>query len=107
MRLLDCRPIHKGKVLAATRLELPFGLRINDVLIFAGKDGRPFATLPAKPLLDRERRQRIGPDGRALYTPILEWCDRELGSRFSDTVVALVLEAHPEVFAEPKDRSTS
>jgi hypothetical protein len=104
MRLLDCRTIHKGKVFAATRIELPSGLQIGDVLVFVGKNG-PFAALPAKPKLDREGRQQLGPNGRPLYVPILEWRDKALASRFSDSLIALVLKAHPEVFAE--DRSTS
>jgi DNA-binding cell septation regulator SpoVG len=57
MRLLDFRPMRKGKLLGFARVELPISLRIRDTPILAGPKG-VFAALPAKPIPDGERRQK-------------------------------------------------
>jgi hypothetical protein len=93
-RLLDFRPMRKGKLVGFARVELPIGLRINDIPIILGKNG-PFAGLPARPMLDHEGRPKIDIRGKPQYVAFLEWRDRDLSRRFSDVVVGLVLEAHP------------
>jgi hypothetical protein len=57
-----------------------------------GQNG-PFAALP---VLDQEGRQKRDVNGKPQYLPFLQWRDRSLSSRFSDSTVALVLQAHPE-----------
>jgi hypothetical protein len=79
-------------------LELPIGLTINDILVLVGKSG-PIATLPGKPQINRDGRQKTDVNGKAQYASILKWCDRHLSSRFSETVVELVHAAHPGAFA--------
>jgi hypothetical protein len=93
-QLLGFRPLRKGKLLGFAHVELPIGLRISDIPILSGKNGA-FAALPARPLLDQEGRQKRDVNGRPQYASFLVWRDRDLSSRFSDTVVALVLEADP------------
>lgn len=100
MRLLGFRPIrNKGKLLGVARIELPNGLRINDIPILSGKNGQS-ATLPARPMLDQEGRQKFDIRGKPQYAAFLEWRDRDLGRRFSDIVVGLVLKAHPGALDE-------
>jgi DNA-binding cell septation regulator SpoVG len=94
MRLLDFKSVRKAKLFGFAKVELPNGLRISDIPVFAGKRGR-FATMPARPVLDQEGRQKRDINGNPQYAVFLEWRDRDLASRFSDTVIALVLEAYP------------
>lgn len=93
-RLLDFRPVRKGKLLGFARVELPIGLRISNIAILVGRNA-PFAMLPSKPQLDRDGSTKRDPNGKVLYAPVLEWRDEDLSNRFSDTVVSLVIEAHP------------
>jgi hypothetical protein len=60
-----------------------------------GQNG-PFAALPSRPVLDQEGRQKRDVNGKPQYLPFLQWRDRSLSSRFSDSTVALVLQAQPE-----------
>lgn len=55
-----------------------------------------WAGLPAKPIMDGERRQKIGADGKPRCAPVAEWRNRELAAGFSDAVVAAVSQAHPD-----------
>jgi hypothetical protein len=95
MRLLDFRPLAKGALRGFARVELPSGLRISDVPLLVGKRG-PFTTLPAKPVLDAERRQKCDANGKPTYAAVLEWRDRDLANRFSDAVVELVRREYPD-----------
>jgi hypothetical protein len=70
-QLLDFRPMRKGKLLGFARVQLPIGLRINDIPILAGRNGA-FAALPAKPQIDSEGRVKRDGRGKALYVPVLE-----------------------------------
>jgi hypothetical protein len=92
----------KGALRGFATVELPIGLKIHDVPVFAGRNGA-WANLPAKPRLDQDRRQEIGPDGRRAYSAILEWRDRDTANHFSAAVVALVSAQHPDALdgAEP------
>jgi hypothetical protein len=57
-----------------------------------------FAALPARPVLDQQSQQKRDINGKPQYAAFIEWRDRSLSGRFFDTVVALVLEAHPGAF---------
>jgi hypothetical protein len=95
MRLLTFQSMRKGKLLGFARIEFPNGLQISNIPIFAGQNG-PFAALPSRPVLDQEGRQKRDVNGKPQYLPFLQWRDRRLSSRFSDSTIALVLQAHPE-----------
>lgn len=58
------------------------------------RDGRAWASLPARPMLDHDGRHVIR-DGEPQYAPILRWRTRDLADQFSTAVVELVRRAHP------------
>ena len=89
------RPLVKGALRGFVTVELPCGLVLHDVAIFAGRNG-PWASLPSKPVLDRDGCQRSDTNGKPQYAPIAEWRSRELADRFSAAIVKLVRTAHPD-----------
>lgn len=93
MKLLNWRSLRKGSLLGFASVELPIGLTIVDCPVCAS-GGRVWAALPAKPQIDRDGRP-IVKDGRAQYTTILKWADRDLGDRFSEAIIALIRAEHP------------
>jgi hypothetical protein len=67
-------------------------------------NGKAWASLPSKPVLDRDGRQKTDANGKPAYAAILEWRARELRDRFSDSVVESIRRLHPEALddgAEP------
>jgi hypothetical protein len=60
-----------------------------------------WASLPARPELDREGRARTGANGERLYQPVAEWSTRRLREAFSARVVALVRQAYPQDLDQP------
>jgi hypothetical protein len=95
LRLISWRPIVKGSLRGFATVELPIGLKINDVPVLVSGKGA-WASLPAKAQLDSE----IGSGGKPAYAAVREWRDRDLADGFSQAVVAAVRQAHPDDLAE-------
>jgi hypothetical protein len=93
MRLLDFKPLTKGALRGFARVELPSGLRISDIPVLVS-NGKTWASLPSKPVLDADRKHKVDINNKRQYVPVLEWRDRDLATRFSDGVCALVRHAH-------------
>jgi hypothetical protein len=94
MRLVSFKPLAKGALRGFAHLELPNGLRITDCPVLTS-NGKAWATLPSKPVLDREGRH-VEVSGKKQYASILEWRDRDLSDRFSSAVVELVRAKHSD-----------
>jgi hypothetical protein len=99
MRLISFKPVRKNSLRGFCSVELPIGLRIDDISIHVSH-GRTWASLPAKPMLDAEGRQKRDANGKAAYSAMLQWRDRELADRFSERVVELVRQSHPGAIDE-------
>jgi hypothetical protein len=94
LRLRSFRPLAKGALRGFATVELPCGLVLCDVAIFAGRNGL-WASLPSKPRLDQNGRHRSDINGKPQYTSVAEWKTRELADRFSTAVIALIRAGHP------------
>jgi hypothetical protein len=93
MRLLDFRRVRKGALRGFCLVELPNGMRVSDCPALVS-NGKAWAMLPSKPVLDQDRRQKV--DGaKGQFVAIVEWRNRDLASRFIDTLIALLRDAHP------------
>jgi hypothetical protein len=99
LRLVAYRRCVWGALRGFAVVELAIGLRLHDVAIFTGPNG-PWAALPTKAQLDRERRQKLGADGKPAFAPVAEWRTRELADRFSAAVLQLVRQAYPDELDE-------
>jgi hypothetical protein len=99
LRLIDWRPCVKKSLRGFATIELPVGLKIHDVPVLVGPKG-PWASLPAKPQIDRDGRQKTDASGKPAYVSILEWKSGDLSDRFSAAVVKLVRTAHPDALGE-------
>jgi hypothetical protein len=94
-RLVEFRPAIKGALRGFATVELPIGLRIRDMPVLVGRNG-PWASMPAKPQIDKAGQHKRDANGKTAYAAILEWRDRELSDRFSAAVIALIRAAHPD-----------
>jgi hypothetical protein len=89
LRLIAWRPLAKGALRGFATVELPIGLKLVDCPVLVSK-GKVWASLPSKPVLDRNGRQKTDVNGRPAYAAILEWRSRELSDRFSQAVVTAI-----------------
>jgi hypothetical protein len=94
LRLVSWKPASKGALRGFATVQLPIGLKLIDCPVLMGASG-PWASLPSKPVLDRDGRH-AKPGGKPQFATVLEWRSRELADRFSIAVVDLVRAAHPD-----------
>jgi hypothetical protein len=96
MRLISWRPVRSGKLLGFASVELlGIGLRLFELPLFAGTNG-PWAALPRKARLDREKRQRLDANGSPEFEPVAEWKDRASADAFSAAVISVIRAAYPD-----------
>jgi hypothetical protein len=97
--LVAWRPLVKGALRGFATVELPIGLKLIDCPVLLSS-GKAWASLPSKPVLDRDGRQKIDANGKPTYAGILEWRSRELSERFSEAVVRAIRQAYPGAIDE-------
>jgi hypothetical protein len=97
--LVAWRPLVKGALRGFATVELPIGLKLIDCPVLVS-NGKACASLPSKPVLDRDGRHKLGPDGKPAYAAILEWRSRELSDRFSQVVITAIGQMYPGALDE-------
>jgi len=93
------RPMHRATLRGFIEVELPNALVVRKVAI-QEKAGKWWASLPSKPVLDRDGRHKTDPTGRRADAAALEWRSRELGDRFSQVVVTVLRQMYSDAFDE-------
>jgi hypothetical protein len=96
--VLNFKPLVSGTLRGFVDIRLrELRMIIRDVTVHQ-RDGKTWAGLPGKPMIDRNGNALRGDDGRIKYTPVLELDDKATRSAFSARVCA-ALEAHsPHAF---------
>jgi hypothetical protein len=94
MVLREWRAMRKNTLRGFATVELPCGLIVRDVTVHE-KNGRWWASLPARPQLDAEGRAVTNEAGHDNTQPCSAGAGRDLADRFSAAVVGLVRTEHP------------
>jgi hypothetical protein len=90
--LLDWRPMRKNSLLGFAKIKLG-ALEISDVTVHTA-NGRKWAGLPSKPILDRDGTVKRDGD-KIVYAKVLSWSDRGASDRFSEGVLLAIEANHP------------
>jgi hypothetical protein len=94
IEVIEFRELRRNSLLGFAKIRVAeWHLVISDVAIYE-KDGRKWAQLPSKQLLDKNSGEPLrDADGKPRYVRLLQFDDRTISDRFSDSVVRAV-EAH-------------
>jgi hypothetical protein len=96
IRLRGVRPLPRGALIGVADIKLPRGLLVHDFPICHPEDGAAWAALLAKPVVDRDGKQKADANGKRRFAPVLEWRNREIANRFSAVVINLIRRAAPD-----------
>lgn len=91
--LLGWRPLTKGNLRGFAKVRLGRALVINDIPVL-NSSGKAWASMPGKPLVDRDGQPMRDSRGKARFSPVLEWSDRDSSDRFSAAVVEAIARKH-------------
>ena len=94
LALLGWKELRRNTLRGFATVRLGRSLKIADVAVHCSH-GKRWASLPGKPMLDRDGNPKRNEAGKVVYSPVLEWSDKETADRFSGGVVELVERAHP------------
>jgi hypothetical protein len=74
-------------------------LKIHDLAVHE-KNGKRWINLPAKPMITREGLMKRDDQNKIIYTPVLEFVDRETKDAFSQRTIEALLARFPDAFGE-------
>ena len=100
LQLLGFKSVRKNTLRGFAEVRLPNQLIISDIVV-GEANGRQWALLPWKPLVDRAGNLRRDDAGKIRYSPVVEWGSPALRDEFSKRVVALVRAQHRDAFDAP------
>jgi hypothetical protein len=87
---MDFRPLQRNTLLGFAKVRVPTWNLIFDGVAIHEKDGRTWAQLPARPMLDAVGDVVKEDDGKTKYMRMAWFDDREAADRFSAAVVEAV-----------------
>jgi hypothetical protein len=92
-------PMRRNSLRGFAEVQLPSGMIVEDVSVHVSS-GKPWASPPSKPMLDRNGVAVRDDKGKIKYAPIISFATRELRDRFSREVITAMTIAHPGELAE-------
>ena len=100
LEIIEWKPLVRNSLRGFATVRLRNGLSIADVSVHSSH-GKSWASLPSKPVLDREgMHQRDRDTGKGRYVPILSWPNKDTADRFSAAVIEALAAAHPRAMEE-------
>lgn len=95
VEILGWKPLVRNTLRGFVSIRLGAELKISDVTIHRHENGKCWASFPSKPVMLPDGTSKKGDNGKAIYSPILEWTSKAAGDRFSESVIAALERAHP------------
>lgn len=92
--ILDWKPLSKGQLRGFAKVRLPSGIISIDCPIGVSERGA-WASPSARPQINSDGNLTRDPNGKARYSPVIEFASRAVRSRSSDAVVAALRASHP------------
>lgn len=89
IEVLEWRLVPRNTLLGFAKILVPEWHMTFDGVALHEKEGRRWAQLPSRPVLDA-KRELVKDDGKIRYAPLIEFDDREISNRFSNAVCKAV-----------------
>jgi len=76
----------------------PSDMVVNDLKLMIGPGGRYWIAMPSVRQVDKDGQPKRDTKGKPLYSPIIEFVDRESSEKFQRLILDALRREHPEVF---------
>ena len=103
LRIGTFKPVKKGALRGFVTVHWnAAGLVFSNVGIFVSREGKPYAALPAAPVIDSTgRHHRV--NGKKQFHAVCNWKSRERADAFSAKIVDLICRKYPDALDPPGD----
>ena len=92
--LVEWKKLEKNTLRGFAKIRIGKALIVRDVGVHCS-NGKRWASLPSKPIVQADGTAKRGDNGKIQYVPILEWGDRETSDNFSEGVIAAIEAQYP------------
>jgi hypothetical protein len=92
-RWQPCR-IQAGTQLTFLDIELPSGMIINGCKLMIGPNGKRWIAMPAERQVDRDSHPRLDVNGKQLWSPIVQFVNREAADRVCNLILDALQRQH-------------
>jgi hypothetical protein len=97
-------PRRSGALICSCTVIVPeMRLRVIDATVFQSH-GERWCGLPGKPQIDKDGQARRDDRSNVVYSPVIQFTDRDVRDAFSDRVIEPLLEAYPDAFDDTEAR---
>jgi hypothetical protein len=89
------RPVRRGSLCGFLVIEVPsLGMALDDIAVHQ-MNGKRWAALPAHAMIGPDGETIRDERGKVRYAARIRWLNHSIANRFSDRVIALLLEHEP------------
>jgi hypothetical protein len=100
VQFVEFKPMHKNTLRGFASIKIPsIGLTIKDITLHE-KNGKRWASLPSRPMINRDGRAVTDESGKIQYAPLLSFESRSTADEFSKAVIDAVEQFEPDAFAD-------
>lgn len=92
--LLEWKSLKKNSLRGFATVRIGKAMKVSDIPVHCS-NGRRWASLPSKPLIDSAGIAVRDERGKIKYIPIISWTEKESADRFSEAVISAIEAAHP------------
>ena len=89
MRCVNFKSLERGSLLGFADIAMDSGIVLLGCTMHAS-NGKRWVNPPSRPQLDADRKPMVGPDGKIIYAPIIDFAEKKLRYRWSDEAVAAI-----------------
>jgi hypothetical protein len=97
--ILQWKPLSRNSLRGFASIRLGAALKIHDIAVHVHENGRRWAQLPAKPIVQQDGTVKRNADGKIQYAPMMEWADRAASDKFSESVISAIEEGFPDALS--------
>ncbi len=90
----EWKPLHRNSMRGFMTATLPSGMILHDIVVHVS-DAGPWAAPPSKPMIGRDGVAMKDAAGKARYSPIVSFADKQTRERWSSAMIAALAAAHP------------
>lgn len=94
--ILSWKPLVRNTLRGFASIRLGASLKIHDIAIHVHDNGRSWAQLPSKPVIQQDGTVKRDGNGKIQYVPLMEWIDRAASDKFSESVIAAIKAEFPD-----------
>jgi hypothetical protein len=84
-----------GTMLGFLDIQFTDGQIINGCKLMLGPSGKHWIAWPAQTLTEKDGSPKLDINGRAVWSPVVDFCDRAARDRFTGIVLDALRQAHP------------